>query len=220
MNSQINTLCMFALLTGCATFSQDDLPAISTDGLERVSNKSLDVLYVRPSIDFSRYETVFVTTPAVEFDADWQRRQNSTDPYRVTDKDLETIKQMVRDDVVDVFRKELSESTNYTIVDSVAEASLILTPKIINLDIINPLNNQSYRITVFADNSGSMTLEIELEETKSAKVLIRLKDRSRGYDHTNFHRQSSVLVRYENRRVLRRWARSLNDVINQDISSG
>jgi len=213
-------LCAIISLAGCAALNQEPPAETTPDGLQLMSNDDFELLYIRPGSDFSGYDSVFIAAPQVEFARDWQRRQNTSDPNRVTDRDLESIRQMISDQVVEVFTRELTEGSGYKVVDSPAAAALILTPEVVDLDIINPLNNQSYRITVLAENSGGMTMKAELADAGSQQILLRFSDKSRGRERVDFRRQDSVWIRSENNRLLRAWAQSLNDVLNRSNSPG
>ena len=213
-------LCAIISLAGCAALNREPPPETTADGLQLISNDDFELLYIRPETDFSGYDSVFIAAPQVEFVRDWQRRQNASDPNRVTDRDLERIRQIISDQVVEVFTRELAEGSSYQVVDNAEAAALILTPEIVDLDIINPLNNQSYRITVLAENSGGMTMKAELADAGSKEVILRFKDKRRGHERTNFQRQDSVWIRSENNRLMRKWAQSLNDVLNQGSSPG
>jgi hypothetical protein len=224
MTKRITLLCIATIastvLAGCAAWQSEPPAATTPDGLELTASDDFDVLYTRPDSDFSTYKTIFVAAPEVEFDDDWQRRQNSSDAHRVTDRDLETIRDMVSQQVVDVFSKEISEGTTYLVVDSAEEADLILKPTVTKLNIINPLNNQPYRITVLAENSGGMTLQAEISDRIADEVLLRFTDKKRGREYQDFRWQSSVRVKSENNRLLRAWAQSLNELISQETAPG
>jgi hypothetical protein len=220
MTTRITLLCIATILTGCASWQNEPPPANTPDGLELTASDTFDVLYTRPGSDFSKYKTIFVAAPDVEFDDDWQRRQNNRDAHRVTDRDLDTIREMISQQVVDVFRKEITEGTAYQVVESPESADLILTPDVTDLDIINPLNNEPYRITVLAENSGGMTLQAEIAERSTDAALLRFTDKTRGRDYQDFRWQSSVRIKSENNRLLRAWAKSLNELISQEVSPG
>ncbi len=213
-------LCAIISLAGCVGMNQEPPAETTQDGLQLVSNDRLDLLYIRPGSDFSGYESVFIAAPEVEFARDWKRKQNISDPHRVTDRDMDSIRRIISDQVVEIFTDELTEGSGYRVVDSPETADLILTPEVTDLDIINPLNNQSYRITVLAENSGGMTMTAELADAGSNQALLRFTDKSRGRERLDYRRQDSVWIRSENNRLMRAWAQSLNSVLNQGQSPG
>jgi len=213
-------LCTIAVLSGCAAFESEPPPQTTSDGLQLAGHDRFDVLYVRPGDDFSRYDSVFIAAPTIEFANDWKKRQNKADPHRVDDEDLEKIKSMVGDQLVEVLTEEIGEGSRLTIAETQQDADLILKLEIEELDIINPLNNQSYRFTVFAENSGSMTINMEISDTNTDKVLLRLKEKSLGRNSVDFQRHNSVRLRADNNRLFRRWAESLNGLLNQDAAPG
>ena len=222
MTTHSTLLCVATIVAtsvaGCAAWQSEPPAATTPDGLELTANDDFDVLYTRPGNNFSAYKTMFIAAPEVEFDDGWQRRQNMSDAHRVTDRDLDKIREMVSKQVVDVFSTEIAEGTSYQIVGSPEAADLLLTPEVVDLDIINPLNNEPYRITVLAENSGRMTLKGEISDTSTDQVLLRFSDRTRGREYQDFRWQSSVRVKSETNRLLRRWAQSLNELISPEVS--
>lgn len=205
-------LTMSLTLAGCAAFKK---PAATTDdGLDYIDGSRFDELYVRSDVDFSSYDSIFIETLTVEFDRNWQRDQNRNDPSRVREKDIERIKQALSDDFVDIFAADIATSNGYTIADKPGPRTLVFKPAITDLRINNPTNNQPYSITVLAEEAGQMRINLEMRDGESEERVLTLSDFTRGLSYgQTLVNQNVVRNKQESTFIMRRWARSLNEVI-------
>ena len=205
------------LLLACTAPSDD--AGLTAAGLVKEENKAFDQLYVRPDTDFSTYDSVYAEPLTIEFDRDWLRQQNSNNPTRINEKDKERIRSHLNRDFNEVFVVELATVNNYEVVDTPGPDTLILKPAITRLKINNPDNFKPYRITVLAEEAGSMTLNLELVEPGSKRALLNLTDNRRGRTYGRTLRvQNSVQNKQESTNMMRRWATALNEVIGSPRS--
>lgn len=198
---------LFLLASGCSPALQDPAAQTSTLGLVQVPNQNFNSVHALPDIDWSRYQSVFIASPSVEFDRGWQANQSLSDPRRVTSSDTEIIKQRLSKQVVDAFATEISRNTTLSLVEEPTPESLTLKPDISKLRISNPVNNEGYQITVLSENSGSMTITITITDSADGTMLMRLSDRARGLDYTDYRQQEVVKNRKESQQIFRNWAR-------------
>jgi hypothetical protein len=204
---------LLSAVTACA--SQSEAPQVSDDGLSRVESKDFDLLYLRPETDFSAYESLYLETVSVEFDKDWLRQQNLSNPTRIRARDKERISKELNDSFTESFAAKLAKDNNYTIVEQPEPGTLIVQPAIIKLKINHPNTLEPYRITVLAEEAGSMTINLDLIDAENDQTVLRLSDYRRARSYGNTMRvQSSVQNRQESNNMFRRWAQSLNTVLD------
>ncbi|MEC9375991.1 MAG: DUF3313 family protein [Pseudomonadota bacterium] len=220
MIKYLSLICISTLALSCSSLQSETAEISISEELVLIPNNPFDLLYIQSGVNFSTYKTMYISPPKVEFEKNWQRRQNRNDAFRVNKQDIENIRNMISQQLVDVFDREISESSTYTIVRTPEDADLILKPELVNLDIVNPLNNQPYRIKVMAKSSGRMTLNGEIIETATNQALLKFSDKNRSRKHQDFRWQSSVRIKSETNRILTRWAKSLNLIINAETAEG
>ena len=92
--------------------ADDDIPEFTHDGLQRVIDSKAALAYVKPGADFSVYDQVMILDCYVAFKKNWQRDYNRDQlsmSGRVTDKDMESIRNDMAEAFREVFVEELSE---------------------------------------------------------------------------------------------------------------
>lgn len=207
-NRHIIVLLVLALVTGCAS---QPPPQVTDDGLDRVESRDFDLLYLRAEADFTAYDSMYVLPVTVEFDRSWLRQINGSDPTRFRERDQQRVRDAINRNFTEVFVGDLAEANGYSIADEPGPGTLVVRPAILNLRLANPNTFEPYRITVLAEEAGSMTIELDLVDGESDEALLRLSDYRRG---RNFGRtlriQNSVTNKQEGNNLFRRWARSLN----------
>lgn len=184
------------------------LPAVTPDGLELREGKRGAVVYVRPGVDFSRYQRIAILECPVAFSKDWKRDQEFSG-NRVTQQELERIKSGLSAEFLKVFTEELQTKGGYEIVTTGGEDVLVLRPAIIDLDVTAPDNMTPGRGYTLTDSAGAMTLYLELYDSVTSQLLARAIDREADTGIGGFQWQTRVTNQAGADRVLRRWASSL-----------
>ena len=197
------------------TAGANDLPETDKDGLQRVEVSNLRAVYVRPGATLQPYQRLALLDCYVEFQKDWQKNYNKQARgagQRVTDADLERIREDVANEFRKVFTKELETDGGYEIVDETAPDVLVLRPAILNLAVTAPDTRAPGRVTTIVSSAGQMTLYLELYDSESSELLARVIDpraaRNRGGAASL---GNSVVNKSEADRILRRWADILRD---------
>ena len=89
-------LCALFLLMVCAPAlaKQQELPEVTEDGLHRVPDSRMAIVYAKPGADLSGYQSIQLLDAYVAFKKNWERdqRSSSADPLRLSSKDIEKIK--------------------------------------------------------------------------------------------------------------------------------
>jgi hypothetical protein len=203
------------LLPLCSLAGTDIGIQAAADGLQLLEKDRHSSLYADPSVDWSAYREVQLLEAPVSFRKHWQRDQNQFYPFKVKDEDVEEIKADLSSLLNEVLTEELTQDGGYALAGAAGAQVLVIQPAIVELDIAAPdtmvpgINRQ------YTDSNGRMTLQFELVDSVSGKVLARSSDRyedpRRGwYEWTN-----TVTNQAEARRLFRRWASDLRERLDE-----
>src|SRR5262245_36505014 len=114
-------LALLALLAGCQTTkgpTEIDKMA-EAQGLVRVQNKNVDLVYRRPEAKFNGYTKFLLRSPIeVQFSKDWKPESNSV-LYKMDPPDREKIKSELSEVFVDVVKRDM-EKGGYPMVETPA----------------------------------------------------------------------------------------------------
>ena len=203
-------------VTAVQAKKKQELPEVTADGLHRVPDSKLAIVYAEPGADLGPYNRVSILQAHVAFKKNWARdqRSSSAQALRINSRDIEKIKDNLSAEFHEVFKNALTEA-GYEVTDEVADDVMIVRPAIINLDVNAPDTMSAGRSTTFTSSAGEMTLYIELYDSVSgdiiAKALDRRFDRNSGiYTWTN-----SVTNKAAANRILKGWAGVLVDALNE-----
>ena len=205
------------VLIACATNSP---PPQTYDGLVLVPDTKFREVYRRPGADLSTFDSYGLQTCEVAFKKNWLRNQNSGRldlGNRVTQKDVDKIKDALSAQCEKSFRAALEQAPPYQLVDSFSDGEqvLLLRPAIINLDITAPDKRSAGRQRTYTTQSGEMTLVLELLDGTTGEILLRIVDRQSGRDNGRLQWSNSVTNQAEARRILGRWASQLRKGLDQ-----
>ena len=202
-------------MSGPAAAKEADLPDVTVDGLHRVPDSKMAIVYAEPGADLSQYKRIKLLDAYVAFKKNWERdqRQGSISASRVTSKDMENIKNRLAQEFHTVFSKTLQDG-GYDVVDESAEDVLLLRPAIINLDVNAPDTPRAGMTRTYVRSAGEMTLYVELYDSVTgdliAKAMDRRVDNNAFYTWTN-----SVTNKAAADKTLGGWAKILLDALNE-----
>jgi hypothetical protein len=212
------TLATMLLVTaGTASAKQEDLPQITEDGLHRVADSKMAIVYAEPGADLAQYERIQLLDAYVAFKKNWARdqRSRSADKLSVTSRDVEKIKTNLAKEFQEVFRKTL-EDGGYEIVDEAGEDVLLIRPAIINLDVNAPDTMRAGRSMSFTSTAGEMTLYIEIYDSITGDLIAKALDRKADTARQGFYTwTNSVTNKAAAKRILQGWAEILLDALNE-----
>jgi hypothetical protein len=201
--------------TSSAIAGQDELPEVTMEGLHRVPDSKLAIVYAEPNADLARYNRILLLDAYVAFRKNWERdqRSNSANPLRVTSKDIEDIKNRLSGEFQSVFRTTLEEG-GYQLANEPGEDVLLIRPAIINLDINAPDTPQAGRTKTYASTAGEMTLYIELYDSATGDMIAKALDRR--VDNQAFYTWSnSVTNKRAADKILQGWASILVEALDE-----
>jgi hypothetical protein len=196
------------------------------DGLVEVKSSNVQMAYLDPNADFSIYRRIAFLDPYVSFRKNWLRDQNRNAPRgsaRVSEKDMERIKEDLGQLFLQVFRDRLEADNGYEVVSSVAEDVLIVRLAIIDLDVTSPDKSRSVAGSSMSFNSsaGAATLYMELYDSVSGDIIARAADRKVVRQPGGYVSWSNrVTNSAEARRLLGGWADLLRAFLDEHYKPG
>lgn len=215
--STLASVLLACLLGACANTTGH---SETHDGLVLQPDTRFGEVYLRPQADLSSYGAVGLEACSVAFRKNWQRDQNNSRmdlSNRVTQQDVDRIKDALSAACEKYFREALEQPLPYQLVDSFdgGEAVLVLRPAIINLDISAPDVFSPGRTRTYTTDSGEMTLLLEGRDGTTGEILFRIVDRQRALDTRRLQWTSSVTNQADAARALRRWASLLRQGLDR-----
>ncbi len=190
------------------------------DGLEAVASKGFDEVYRKPGVDISQYQALGISECTVSFRNHWLRDQNRDRlnlSSRVTQEDVDRIKDRLGESCEKHFREALAKAPAYNVVEEFADGEpvLVVRPSIIDLDVNAPDVREASMSRTYTTSAGEMTLVLELFDATTGEVLARAVDRQRDPDSGRLEWSSSVTNSAEANRQLTRWARQLRGALDE-----
>ena len=198
------TICAL-VLTGCAITPQSYL---SHDGLELREVQGLDEVWVRPGIDFNAYKNLIIEPVEVAFDPRWDPHRAGS-RLRLSDEELEEIRADAAELFDRTFRRELSKSKRFILVDKPGPNTLVFTPRIIDLVISAPDGRSAASIRTYVSEFGRVTLLGELIDPGSGAIVARIADREVARTIPPLEFTDRFINEREGERVVRKWAQAL-----------
>lgn len=204
-------------LPGPANAKKQELPEVTEDGLHRVHDSKLAIVYAEPGASLAGYERVQLLDAYVAFKKNWERdqRTGSAQPLRITSADVENIKNRLAEEFHTVFRQVL-ENGGYPVVEEAADDVLLIRPAIINLDVKAPDTPRAGRTTTYVSSAGEMTLYVEAYDSVTGDLIAKALDRKADRQNDGFYTWSnSVTNRAAAQRILKGWATILLNALNE-----
>jgi hypothetical protein len=202
---------------GTAIAKQEELPEVTEDGLHRVPDSKMAVVYAEPGADLAQYKRIKLMDAYVAFKKNWARdqRSRSADRLRVTSNDVEKIKNDLAKEFQQVFRQTL-EDGGYEVVDESAEDVLLVRPAIINLDVNAPDTMRAGRSRSYTSTAGEMTLYIEIYDSVTGDLIAKALDRRADTSRQGYYTwTNSVTNKSAAKKILKGWADILLDALNE-----
>jgi hypothetical protein len=212
------TLATLLLATaGTAIAKQEELPEVTEDGLHRVPDSKMAIVYAEPGADLAQYKRIQLLDAYVAFKKNWERdqRSRSVNKLGVSSRDIEKIKGDLAKEFQTVFKKTL-EDGGYEVVDQAAEDVLLVRPAIINLDVNAPDTMGAGRSTTYTSTAGEMTLYIEIYDSVTGDLIAKALDRKADTSRQGYYTwTNSVTNSAAAKRILGGWASILLDALNE-----
>ena len=207
---------LLATVTALAFAKEPALPDITEDGLHRVPDSKMAVVFADPEADLSGYGKVQLLDAYVAFKKNWARdhRSRSTSALSVTSRDMENIKNRLSEEFRAVFTGVL-ENGGYPVVDTAGDDVLLVRPAIVNLDVTAPDVPRAGRVESYTDSAGEMTLYCELYDSVTGDLIAKAIDR-RADRHSGFYTWTNAATnKAAADRILKGWAEILLNALNE-----
>ncbi len=192
------------MLAACAT-----RPApVSWDGLERRDVKGIDAVYVLPNFTFTHYRKVIIDPVQVSFSKDWDPNLSGDLSRRLDPADIQKIKDTLARMLRERFTRELTEG-GYEVTDVPAFDTIRVTPAIVDLYINAPDVMRAGMSRTYTTSAGSMTLNMEVRDAPTGKLLARVVDKQRALETGRLQWTNSVTNAADAQRAIDAWAKEL-----------
>lgn len=195
----------FLLVIGCAS---SQFPAVSEDSLEKVAQTSFDAVYEAPAFDLEAFGQLDVEECTVQFRDNWLRDQNRNrgPSRRVTADDMKRIEEYLAKSCHQIFSTELEEVALDVDEASSLAGTLDVRPAVVDLDISSPDVQSPGRETSYSAIPVKMSLRLEMVNSVSGQVVVRVIDQRRADNTMSSRQTSSVGNMADAERILRHWA--------------
>jgi hypothetical protein len=209
-------LALLMLVSTALQAKKEELPEVTVEGLHRVPDSKLAVVYVDPGAELGPYERVKLLDAYVAFRKNWERDQRRSAVSRtgVSEADMERIKTRMADEFRAVFTDVL-ESGGFPVVEETGEDVLLVRPAIVNLDPNAPDLRSAGRSYSYVTSAGEMTLYIELYDSQTGDLLAKAIDRKVDRDDGFYTWANSASNKAAADRILKGWANILLDALNE-----
>ena len=165
------------LVAGWHSAASKEAPA-EWDGLVKRKVKGLDLVYVRPDVEFPAYKKVMLDQPVqVEFSKNWKPNSSSRSLSSHLDaEDLQRIKDGLSGMVLEGFSKKLTKG-GYEVTTTPADDTIRVATAIVDLYINAPDTMSAGRSKTYTTEAGSMVLVMEIRDSPTGQLLARVVDR-------------------------------------------
>ena len=212
----ISALMILSLtISSPAVAKKEAPPEVTEDGLHLVKDSNLALVYAVPGADLNGYKRIWLVEPHIAFKKNWQRDQNRSRGIKVTNQDMERIRDRLASEFTSVFAEVLQENDGYELAEERADDVLIIRPAIINLDVNAPDTMRTGRSRTYASSAGEMSLYLEAYDSQTNALIAKALDRKYDRDSGFATWQTSVSNAQAAKRILRDWAQSMRDGLDE-----
>ena len=185
------------------------------DGLVRVDNAKLRIVWAKPGIDLKGYSKIMLVDGGIRYRTVKNRpRGSNQSEFPLT----ESQKEKVRANVRAVFTDELIKMQHFELTDEPGPDTLKLTGMLI--DVVSKVPpEKTGRVEYLLTEIGQATLILELSDSESDEVLARAADRQ-SIGSEFMMRSNPVTNRSELRQEIRKWGVILRNGLDSLYETG
>ncbi len=207
-------LCLWSVAVAAAS------PPETWDGLERRKTKGVDLVYVRPGVEFTGYRSLVLDPVQVAFDKNWDPNKDARGASaRLSAADMQKIRDEMASEFRKIFSRELA-AAGYDVVAKPVEDTLQVTAALADVYINAPDKMTAGRSYTYTMNAGRMTLVMELRDGPTGQLLARVVDRYAGSETGYATISNGVTNSAEFRRAVTAWAKRLVKGLNKVEGKG
>jgi hypothetical protein len=202
-------------LPGAIAASKADLEQVLThDGLQKVTVKDVDQVYVRPGATLAGYNRVKLDPVEVAFRKDWEPKKVGSN-VKLTAEERESIRQGVAKIVYDEFANELQSKSSYRVVTESGADVLRVRVNIVNLYVTAPDVLSSGPTKAYTISPAEMTLFAELFDSETGEVIARVVDRREARATGMATLTTKSVSAAEAKNIASAWARILRNGLDK-----
>jgi hypothetical protein len=198
-------LVIVSLLAACSTMpasgdSQATADALNYEGLQTVPARRMDIVQLRPGVDFSGYDTVLLTSPEIAYRTPDRSRQE----FPLSQEQKDAFAALVND----VFASELDRMTSLGLADGPGPGVLRVAARLQDVTATIPPRSAAPagRASIALRAVGDVTLVIELSDSRSHEILARAVD-TKAIEGVAIASDGALVTRWDDvERIVRRWA--------------
>ncbi|HTO57633.1 MAG TPA: DUF3313 family protein [Pseudomonadales bacterium] len=210
-------MCATLMLGGCNTNSSGppelDSSNLTYDGLAKVKNPRAHGAWMRPDFSLDGYTKIMLIGAGIEYrpvKPVQRAAASSASQFPLTAEQKERLRSIVRD----AFRTELAQSQKFQLVDEPGPDVLMVWGGLIDVVSFVPPDAVG-RSNIYLNSIGEATLVVELRDSESNAVLVRIIDRRAAQAQGPNVRSTSVTNWAEVQQVARTWAGRLREGLEE-----
>lgn len=186
-----------------------DAPQTLSNGLTRIPNTKVQLAYLRPGTDLTKYKTVHIQTlvvpPTARDTKPKGERPRIGESYLLRDQDVAAIQKLY----AEAFRKTFG-SGGFSMVDVPQAGTLIVATQVTNITLKAPLEHTrggGQRTTTYSEGGGSISIQAVLADGGTGEVIAAVADSK--YANDLWQRNTRVQNIADLSRAFSGWARAL-----------
>ena len=205
-------------VAGCSstgpTFQEGPDAEVTYDGLTRLDNTTMDVVWARTDIDLTSFNKVMIERVAVDFRAveggplSGRAGRGATTASSRNRSEFrldEATREQIVEELSRAAREEMERSEVFEIVQAPDYDVLLI--RVALLDVVSRVPPEPVgRSSIWLDSVGEATLVLEIRDSMSNAIFLRAVDRRAAGDRQGGVSSNSVTNAAEVRRLGRRWA--------------
>ena len=195
-------------------------PQMSEDGLQLVKQTKTRLIYKRPDTTFTQFKRVEILECGVDFSKSWVKDYNSSQrdlSRKIKDSDLDRARTYLTAQFKKIFTEELTKNGGYQVAEQTGPDVLVLRPALVNIQVSAPDLMTPGRGFTYVQESGQMTLYLELWDPSNKTILARIVD-ARSSNESYSQRSNSVTNKVAAQSIMESWAKELRERL--DIVTG
>ncbi len=206
------TVFLVAACTSAPEVQTGDDAEVIGENLHRVDNSRVDMAYIDPQADFSKYAKVLIRPLGVDkievIQPDSRGSVTNRRDWELNDQDKASLQQMYRDAMV----KQLQDKGDFPVTmeagDDVLEIAAMITaiaPSAAKDDNRSRPTGRSYVVT---EGAGAVAVAVAFGDSETGEILALVKDSRSSSSHWGLN--NSVSNRADVQRMFTSWALQIN----------
>ncbi len=202
---------------------EPELPEKLDNGLLLQKDSKANIVYIRPAVDWKKYDKIYFRTLKVTDEA----KDATPENYRRSAGHLRE-SWVIPEKDIELMRKEYAQLMQQTlvkeglrVVETIDSSTLIIVPAIVDIFLTAPIEKSRAtsrsRGDTYTETSGSITIMATFADGGTNRVLAEVMDKK--FAHKMWRRNTRVQNISDMRMIFRKWGRMLADSLKKVQSS-